>query len=611
MDFSRIVIEGLQKHGGDSKKHPPLQSRVNPQDHSSEPQNPGVDKGTEQSNSHHEGPSSEVRDSNPKKYLPRWSESNRQSVLKPLRAFTRRTSSTHLDTSVAMAHKESKQDEPMEGLYDRGTVAQRQRQRDVTDIYQSHPPIKSINKPERTKNNYIISQMLNSNMASRDTDHSSINYWGPPPPKLSLNDETSLNSSNNTPKQRAADLEEQESVQNRCMAQSPPKSTQPQKTIRFGRSDSGACEVFQQPEMESLRESHMKRMDSLQRVIDQEDVFHRLRMSDSEILGHIGDICLKVRTFASKVAKMSKNSFFLDKAGQTSRLTDRIKYEIKMVAPIPDLSIDSILAATTKARNRRFLIQGWIHFTLWNSIFRSNLLIEGSEAPRGGNPSDLWLPEAKSAAVERLENEFSSLAQRKIISQATFHKWRTLTLGIISSVNPQSDGSGDNGSKTIEARCQNVAEVLQELILGRCQFENGSIQEESIGSFKRYLVEIFNSALSLSSRLRTQRAAFGLRFPTAPPSKSHFSEPLHLDTDWMQTDDGCDELSPQRIVSYVIEPAWFKAGDANGEGYDFGAGCFVKARVVCLPATAPPETVHKDPVLQEAPAFRSDVTGLA
>ncbi|KAF3317344.1 hypothetical protein TWF173_010996 [Orbilia oligospora] len=611
MDFSRIVIEGLQKHGGDSKKHPLLQSRVNPQDHYSEPQNPGVDKGTEQSNSHHEGPSSEVRDSNPKKYLPRWSESNRQSVLKPLKAFTRRTSSTHLDTSVAMAHKESKQDEPMEGLYDRGTAAQRQRQRDVTDIYQSHPPIKSINKPERTKNNYIISQMLNSNMASRDTDHSSINYWAPPPPKLSLNDETSLNSSNNTPKQRAADLEEQESVQNRCMAQSPPKSTQPQKTIRFGRSDSGACEVFQQPEMENLRESHMKRMDSLQRVIDQEDVFHRLRMSDSEILGHIGDICLKVRTFASKVAKMSKNSFFLDKAGQTSRLTDRIKYEIKMVAPIPDLSIDSILAATTKARNRRFLIQGWIHFTLWNSIFRSNLLIEGSEAPRGGNPSDLWLPEAKSAAVERLENEFSSLAQRKIISQATFHKWRTLTLGIISSVNPQSDGSEDNGSKTIEARCQNVAEVLQELILGRCQFENGSIQEESIGSFKRYLVEIFNSALSLSSRLRTQRAAFGLRFPTAPPSKSHFSEPLHLDTDWMQTDDGCDELSPRRIVSYVIEPAWFKAGDANGEGYDFGAGCFVKARVVCLPATASPETVHKDPVLQEAPAFRSGVTGLA
>ncbi|KAF3180045.1 hypothetical protein EYR41_002558 [Orbilia oligospora] len=609
MDFSRIVIEGLQKHGGDSKKHPPLQSSVNPQDHSSGPQKLWVDKGREQSNAHHEGPSSEVRDANPKKYLPRRSESNRQIVLKPLRAFTRRTSSTHLDTSVAMAHKESKQDEPMEGLYDRGTIAQRQR--DVTDIYQSHPPIKSINKPERTKNHYIISQMLNSNMASSDTDHSSINYKGSPPPKLSLNDDTSLNPNNNTLKQRAADLEEQESVQNRCMAQFPPKSTQPQKTIGFGQSDFEACEVFQQPEMENLRESHMKRMDSLQRVIDQEDVFHRLRMSDSEILGHIGDICLKVRTFASKVAKMSKNSFFLDKAGQNSKLTDKIKYEIKMVAPIPDLSIDSILAATTKARNRRFLIQGWIHFTLWSFIFRSNLLIEGSEAPRGGNPNDLWLPEAKSAAVERLENEFSSLAKRKIISQATFHKWRTLTLGIISSVTPQSDGSGDNASKTIEARCQNVAEVLQELILGGCLLENGSIQEESIGSFKRYLVEIFNSALSLSSRLRTQRAAFGLRFPTAPPSKPHFSEPLHLDMDWMQTDDGCDELSPQRIVSYVIEPAWFKAGDANGEGYDSGAGCFVKARVVCLPATASPETVHKDPVLQEAPPFRSGVTGLA
>ncbi|KAF3222358.1 hypothetical protein TWF679_005836 [Orbilia oligospora] len=422
--------------------------------------------------------------------------------------------------------------------------------------------------------------MLNSNTASSDADYSSINYKGSPPPKLSLNDETSLNPKNNTPKQRAADLEEQEPAQNRFMAQSPPKSTQPQKTIGLGQSDFEACEVFQQPEMD-LRESHMKRMDSLQRVIDQEDVFHRLRMSDSEILGNIGDICLKVRTFSSKVAKMSKNSFFLDKldkAGQTSKLTDRIKYEIKLVAPIPGLS---------------------------------NLLIEGSEAPRGGNPNDLWLPEAKSAAVEHLENEFSSLAKRKIISQATFHKWRTLTLGIISSVNPQSDGSGDNGSKTIEARCQNVAEVLQELILGGCQLENSNLQKESIGFFKRYLVEIFNSALSLSSRLRTQRAAFGLRFPTAPPSKSHVSEPLHLDTDWMQTDDGCDELSPQRVVSYVIEPAWFKAGDANGEGYDLGAGCFVKARVVCLPATASPETVHKDSVLQEAPPFRSGVTGLA
>ncbi|KAF3213125.1 hypothetical protein TWF192_003728 [Orbilia oligospora] len=611
MDFSRIVIEGPQKHGGVSKKHTPLQSHVNPQDHPSEPQNLGVDKGREQSNSHHESAISEVRDSNPKKYLPRWSESNRQSVLKPLRAFTRRTSSTHLDTSVAMAHKEPKQDEPMEGLYNRSTVAQRQR--DVTDIYQSHPPIKSINKTERTQNHYIISQMLNSNTASSDADYSSINYKGSPPPKLSLNDETSLNPKNNTPKQRAADLEEQEPAQNRFMAQSPPKSTQPQKTIGLGQSDFEACEVFQQPEMD-LRESHMKRMDSLQRVIDQEDVFHRLRMSDSEILGNIGDICLKVRTFSSKVAKMSKNSFFLDKldkAGQTSKLTDRIKYEIKLVAPIPGLSIDSILAATTKARNRRFLIQGWIHFTLWSFIFRSNLLIEGSEAPRGGNPNDLWLPEEKSAAVEHLENEFSSLAKRKTISQATFHKWRTLTLGIISSVNPQSDGSGDNGSKTIEARCQNVAEVLQELILGGCQLENSNLQKESIGFFKRYLVEIFNSALSLSSRLRTQRAAFGLRFPTAPPSKSHVSEPLHLDTDWMQTDDGCDELSPQRVVSYVIEPAWFKAGDANGEGYDLGAGCFVKARVVCLPATASPETVHKDSVLQEAPPFRSGVTGLA
>ncbi|KAK6532126.1 hypothetical protein TWF694_003287 [Orbilia ellipsospora] len=354
-------------------------------------------------------------------------------------------------------------------------------------------------------------------------------------------------------------------------------------------------------EVDNQRKHHQTQLEGLQRQLDREDAFLTHQRTDSELNGLVSSMREEVQTFGMKVAKIFKTP---SPGTIYSKISVEFEQDIKTVVPSSDKSLFEIFASM-KPKQRRFFVQGWVHLVLCKYVFTSNFPIKDRKT--GVNPSELWLPSNTANAVKELENEVALIctSTTNSLGPAAFHKWRTLTMSILRAANPTGGSTRENRSQLIESKCQKMAEVLQELRETSVDFkppEDLNVlrkeREENVRLLQVDLVDIFENAVKLASLLRTQRAAFEMRYPMVALPNTHDLSPridnLHLNQTWMDLAGDPKGHGPQSIVDYVVEPALFKSGNANGEKYDVEAGCFLKATVACLHVPPDiPKNLHK------------------
>ncbi|EPS39065.1 hypothetical protein H072_7153 [Dactylellina haptotyla CBS 200.50] len=343
-------------------------------------------------------------------------------------------------------------------------------------------------------------------------------------------------------------------------------------------------------EIDDQRKEFRIQIEGLQRQLDREDAFITDQKTDNDIFSLVSSLRGDVQTFAVRAAKMFKTPF--DPAAELSKTT-LFEEEIRMVIPASSKSLREIFDSVKGVRQRRFFIQGWVHLALWKYIFTSSLPMKETGAPPGDSQRDLWLSETTSNAVNDLEKEIARISMTSKLGAAAFHKWRALTLSILHTGNPTGVSASDHKTGVVAKRCQEMAEVFQELrestadANGPDQASHTRDREENLAFFQEELANLFETATMLSSILRTQKAGFEMRFPqaqSAPQTTMNMALQTRLlfNSTWMEINGDPDGHGSRSVVDYVIEPALFKSGNANGERYDIEAGCFMKAVVACL-----------------------------
>ncbi|KAF3911167.1 hypothetical protein AA313_de0208949 [Arthrobotrys entomopaga] len=374
-----------------------------------------------------------------------------------------------------------------------------------------------------------------------------------------------------------------------------PEHGQERREVEFERERGYTRDINRlNQEVDNQRKHHQTQLEGLQRQLDRQDAFLAHQRTDSEINSLVSRIREEVQTFSMRVAKRFK----IPLTGTVYRkISVEFEQDIKTVVPSSDKSLFEIFASM-KTKQRRFFVQGWVHLVLCKYVFTSNFPIKYQKM--GTDSSELWLPSNTAKAARELENQVAVICNSTTnsLGPAAFHKWRTLTMSILRTANPTGGSTHENRTQFIDKKCQKMAEVFQELreTSADAQLpEDPNVlkkeREESVALLRGDLVNIFENAVQLASLLRTQSAAFEMRFPTVVlPDSDDLSpriESLHLNPTWMDLAGDSEGHGPQSIVDYVVEPALFKSGNANGEKYDVEAGCFLKATVACLHAHAP------------------------
>lgn len=166
-----------------------------------------------------------------------------------------------------------------------------------------------------------------------------------------------------------------------------------------------------------------------------------------------------------------------------------------------------------------------------------------------------------------------------------------MTFSVLRATNTRGEANEEFKKSLIEARCQEMGEIFQDLREMSSEEPHKTALERgvNVANIKAELERIFDKAIQFSSILKTQRAAFDLIYPDIGPpmtvdvqgAPKVIPRAMNLQPDWMDVDDPEDH-NTMSIVDFIVEPALFKCGNANGEKYEMNAGCFMKAKVVCL-----------------------------
>ncbi|KAF3915153.1 hypothetical protein ABW20_dc0103850 [Dactylellina cionopaga] len=360
-------------------------------------------------------------------------------------------------------------------------------------------------------------------------------------------------------------------------------------------------------EMQKSVDDHRNHIGDIQTSLSSYNGLLADEHADSDWESKFGAFCGSVTTWATTVAPSF--SKVIEKA--PSRITPELEEEIRMVILTPNLSLDDTFRSLKGGKKRRYFVQGWAHLVMWKLVFAPNIPSKWASSKKGlPSPStrptgqDLWLDSRTAEAVKQLELEMANYYHN---NEVAFHKWRCLTLSMLQKTSPTLDIHRSIESQ-IEKRCREMAEFLQEL---RDPTDQAGLE---VAKLESGLLGLFKEAIKISSELRTQKAAFDVRFPTRelPVSELYagknswngVTQPvLSFDSHWMKADSRCTP-----VVQFVIEPALFKSG--NGSGQDYGtAGPLLPATVACASNSQPPETPHLDqPPAYEGPDLNAGST---
>lgn len=161
----------------------------------------------------------------------------------------------------------------------------------------------------------------------------------------------------------------------------------------------------------------------------------------------------------------------------------------------------------------------------------------------------------------------------------TFHEWRTLTVTLLGRVFGESRSTWED---FVHAYLRTQAGLIMGLVRSWTDHEKHEVLEQD-------MIQILESALTLSMLLRHQKASWALRFPQGMSRPLSHSGPVTLDPCQMKDLNGPDDEDKvdmsngqcPKSVDIFVTPGLYKQGNMDGEKYDIES-VVLKAEVLCF-----------------------------
>jgi len=302
-----------------------------------------------------------------------------------------------------------------------------------------------------------------------------------------------------------------------------------------------------------------RRVDNLQRHIDNTKPSLGPQDSDDTIIDEFKELMRKIRTWSLKFTADTPPSLNIEPSQD--------ELDIYRQVNVTCMTREGLLAVLHDGRKRRLFASGLVAYLISSTVFNSRDSL--SPPPRILGPKsepDFWLEEPWRNYVSSLEERLHTSGSK--IDDRELNDWRALTVELLAKAAGEKATLPEDTS--VYLKC--LETFVMRLMAPWAAFGMGDTRNNF-----RNLSDILKDAVKLSQRLRRQRPCWSVRFPRRTPTPEEIAQGnitlLWYKPDTMRdpkVDDTKGSLAEVRNlpIEFVVFPRLLKRGTLEGDQFD-------------------------------------------